>query len=291
MTIRVFSLMACTLTVLGCHANQVLAAEIPDELLGTWNLIEIHQQDKVTRIANDNAGCRIVGNRLTLQAGPVEQNYQIAVDGKQSPAHMDAALKTDQGIEVSHGVYHITGDRLQICFAVPGSPRPEAFSAHVGEPQFLWVFTRPVEKPAFVEKKEPTPAERQRILAASTELQGSWELVSMQWDGRNYPGAVTGRILIQGDKATSFGGEKPVTYSLEIDPSQSPAQLNMLMKVEGELRIKQCIYKIEGDTLTLCHHFKSNKARPAEFKTAASDGLLLSVLKRQSPIQQTGQEE
>lgn len=291
MTVRTICLPILALNLWGQSAAALSAAEIPAELQGTWNLVEIHQQDQVTKITNDEAGCRVTGNKLTLQAGPVEQNYQIAVDPKHSPAHMDAALKTDQGVEISHGVYHVTGDRLQICFAVPGNPRPEGFSAHVGEPQFIWVFKRPVEKPPFVQKTEPTPEERQRIIAASAELQGSWELVSMQWDGRDYPGQVAGRILIRGDKATSFGGEKPVTYSLKIDPNQSPAQLNMLVNVDGKLKIKQCIYKIEGDTLTLCHHFKSNKVRPAEFKTAASDGLLLSVLKRQSTIQQTGREE
>ena len=291
MTLQAFRLTTYALMAMGSVTSQISAAEIPAELQGIWNLIEIHQQDQVKKITNGEAGCRIAGNTLTLQAGPVEQNYQIAVEREHSPAHIDAALKTDQGTEVSQGVYHVTGDRLQICFAVPGSPRPEAFSAHVGEPQFMWVFKRPVEKPPFVEKTEPTPAERQRILAASAELQGSWKLHSMQWDGRNYPGEVTGRILIRGDKATSFGGEKPVSYSLEIDPNQSPAQLNMLMSLDGQLRIKQCIYKIEGDTLTLCHHFKSNKPRPKEFKTTASDGLLLSVLKRQPSIQQTSREE
>jgi uncharacterized protein (TIGR03067 family) len=269
----------------------LLADDLPLELQGKWNLAEIHQQDQVTKITGKTAGCRIAGGVMTLQAGPVEQNYRIAVDKGKSPAHIDAALKTDEGFEVSQGVYHVVGNRLQMCFAVPGSPRPEAFSAHVGEPHFMWVFERPVEKPPFIEKTELTPEQQQKLLEASADLQGSWELVSMQWDGRNYPGEVQGRIVIRGDKATSYGGKQPVTYSLEIDPNKTPAQLNMLLKADGQLKIKQCIYKLEGDTLTLCHHFKSDKPRPTEFKTEASDGLLLSVLKRQSPIQQTGREE
>lgn len=286
------SILAAILTISSWLPVAELSAEdLPIELQGKWNLVEIHQQDQVTKITEKTAGCRIAGGVMTLQAGPVEQNYRIAVDKGESLAHIDAALKTDQGLEVSLGVYHVVGDRLQICFATPGSPRPEAFSAHVGEPHFMWVFRRPVEKPPFVEKTELTPAEQQKLLAASAELQGSWELVSMQWDGRNYPGEVSGRIVIQGDKATSFGGRKPVTYSLEIDPDKTPAQLNMLLNVDGQLRIKQCIYKLDGDTLTLCHHFKSNNPRPTKFKTETGDGFLLSVLKRESPIQQTSGKE
>lgn len=264
-------------------------ANVPRRLQGKWILVEVHQQDQVSKMSHENSGCTITDKELVLKAGAITQKYQLHVDLSTSPPQINTGLKTDKGVEVSPGIYNLVGDRLRVCFAVPGSPRPEGFSAHVGEPHFMWVFKRPVEKPPFTESTELTPGQKKKLREASDALQGSWKIVSMEWDGRQYPGKVSGKIVILGANATSYGGDKPVTYSLEIDPNVSPAQLNMLMKMDGEVQIKQCIYKLEGDTLTLCHHFKSNQARPSEFKTKASDGLLLTTLKRET-IQQTGSE-
>lgn len=262
-------------------------ADVPTSLQGKWILVEVHQQDQVTKMSHENSGCTITEDELILKAGTIGQKYRLQVDLSTTPPQINTGLKTDKGVEVSPGIFNIVGDRLRMCFAVPGSPRPAGFSAHVGEPHFMWIFKRPVVKPPLTESTELTPGQKKRLRAASDAIQGSWKIVSMEWDGRTYPGEVTGKIVILGEKATSYGGEIPVTYSLELDPNIEPAQLNMLMTVDGELQIKQCIYKIEEDTLTLCHHIKSNKARPTEFKTAASDGLLLTKLKRET-IQQTG---
>ena len=260
---------------------------VPRSLQGKWVLVEVHQQDQIVKMTHENSGCTITKDELILKVGTLAQNYQLHADPSTTPPQINTALKTDNGLQVSPGIYNIVGNQLRVCFAVPGSERPQGFSAHVGEPHFMWIFKRYIETPPFTKNTAPTPAQSERLRLASDQLQGTWEIGSMEWDGRVFPGKVSGKIVIHGDKATSFGGEKPVTYSLEIDPNVKPAQLNLLMTADNELQIKQCIYKIEGETLVLCHHFKSNQARPEKFQTRASDGLLLTRLKKQS-IQQTG---
>ncbi|MDC0274059.1 TIGR03067 domain-containing protein [Planctomycetaceae bacterium] len=268
-------------------AHHCCDGAVPRSLQGKWVLIEVHQQDQIVKVSDESSECTITKDELILRVGTLGQNYQLHVDPSTTPPQINSALKTDNGNQVSPGIYNIVGNQLRICFAVPGRKRPQGFSAHIGEPHFMWVFKRHIDKPPFTKNTDLTPAQSERLNAASDHLQGTWEIVSMEWDGRIFPGKVSGKIVIHGDKATSFGGEKPVTYSLEIDPNVSPPQLNLLMTADNELQIKQCIYKIEGDTLSLCHHFKSNQARPEEFQTRASDGLLLTRLKKQS-IQQTG---
>jgi len=268
--------------------QSICVAAVPKSLQGKWILVEVHQQDRVAKISHQNSGCTIDEESLTLQAGEIRQRYELQANPSTTPPEITTSLRTENGLQVSQGIYHVTGRRLRMCFSLPGNPRPEGFSAHVGEPHFMWVFERPIEKPPFTESAELTPGQQNILKRASDELQGVWKIVSMEWDGRQFPGKVSGKIIIRGDKATSYGGKEPVTYSLEIAPQQKPARLNLLKNVNGELKIKRCIYKIEGDTLTLCHHFKSNQARPAQFETRASDGLLLTRLKRER-IRHTGQ--
>ena len=276
-----FVLLLCSIGQSRCEGA------VPRNLQGKWVLIEVHQQDQIAKISNDHSGCTITSEELILEAGTIKQNFQLHADPSTTPPQLNTTLKTDKGLEVSSGIYNLVGNQLRICFAVLGNARPKGFSAHVGEPHFMWIFKRYVEAPPFTKNTAPTPAQAERLRMASQQLQGTWEIVSMEWDGRTFPGEISGKIVIHGDKATSFGGEKPVTYSLEIDPNVEPAQLNLLKTENDQLLIKQCIYKIEGNTLFLCHHFKSNKTRPKEFRTRSSDGLLLTQLKKQS-IQQTG---
>jgi len=136
-----FVLLLCSIGQSRCEGA------VPRNLQGKWVLIEVHQQDQIAKISNDHSGCTITSEELILEAGTIKQNFQLHADPSTTPPQLNTTLKTDKGLEVSSGIYNLVGNQLRICFAVPGNERPKGFSAHVGEPHFMWIFKRYVEAP------------------------------------------------------------------------------------------------------------------------------------------------
>jgi uncharacterized protein (TIGR03067 family) len=107
-------------------------------------------------------------------------------------------------------------------------------------------------------------------------LQGAWAIVSQEVSGiKATEDAVKLRkpLVVKGDTWTRPSGEQ---LTFKIDPAKNPKELDVIQSGTGATW--RGIYKIEGDTLTVCRSQGANLDRPKEFK--GGKGVALMVYKR-----------
>jgi uncharacterized protein (TIGR03067 family) len=120
-------------------------------------------------------------------------------------------------------------------------------------------------------------------LAAAKDLQGMWTVVSFHHDGGSTP-VQEGRVIpytFEGNKLITVGPfDAKVEIEYRLDPSKNPKQIDQRF-TGGALGpwIAKGIYKIEGETLTICYG-GPNVARPTDFTTKPGDGRTMRVHKR-----------
>jgi uncharacterized protein (TIGR03067 family) len=122
-----------------------------------------------------------------------------------------------------------------------------------------------------------TPDDKREVerLAELEKLQGEWVMHASESKGlpaRTPPPSIW--TFNGTEYSTMQPGGGGVTVKIAIDPSQSPKHLDRTA-VSG--RVMLGIYKLEGDTLTICGGTADK--RPTEFKTTADFGTI-TVLKR-----------
>ena len=128
----------------------------------------------------------------------------------------------------------------------------------------------------------PETAARQEL----DKLQGRWIATSLQVRGRSATPAdlETLQFTLELDGTTlKFGpAAAQKVAQIRVDPSRTPKALDLSVKDEaGRTKVLLAIYKLDGDTLTLCLTSDSERvARPSEFHTDAESGTTLVVLRR-----------
>jgi uncharacterized protein (TIGR03067 family) len=127
------------------------------------------------------------------------------------------------------------------------------------------------DKPA-VANKEEAPKDEEKIL-------GTWVFVSLEEGGQKAPeeGIKEAKAAFAADgKMTMKQGAKEQECTYELDPAKRPKEFNGTnakgVAVHG-------IYKLEGDTLTIC--FARGGDRPTEFASKEGTTDVLTVLKRE----------
>lgn len=126
------------------------------------------------------------------------------------------------------------------------------------------------------------------------KLVGTWNVVSVEANGQKVPGEAIKdfRFIFTADSLTRKKGEKAESGAgYKLDPSKSPKWIDITGTTDGKERAVPAIYKLDGDTLTLCFRvdYKKNgkpsevQKRPEKLDGGEGSEQVLMVLKRGKP--------
>jgi uncharacterized protein (TIGR03067 family) len=116
------------------------------------------------------------------------------------------------------------------------------------------------------------------------ELQGSWQVVSLEGNGEARPDdeAKELQIVFKGDEifAVKPKGEDPRS-KFKVDSSKTPKTIDLRPVAEKD-KIVAGIYSLNNGQLKLCINIfgQDTTKRPTEFKTHEGDGVAFAVLER-----------
>jgi uncharacterized protein (TIGR03067 family) len=149
------------------------------------------------------------------------------------------------------------------------------------------------EKPTSIQRVTEADPRRQRQTqlreledAEAAKLEGTWKMVATQFDGRDIPDAKSSpKWVFQGHKI-AVNVEKPGTdddvilfetkdqwNTFFVNPTKTEKQLTIV----GKNLLMQAIYRLDGDTLTVCSFGRSEVDRPTSFEPPRDDVLPLIV--------------
>jgi uncharacterized protein (TIGR03067 family) len=112
--------------------------------------------------------------------------------------------------------------------------------------------------------------------AEQKQLQGTYTVTTVTVEEKPVEMFQNGKLIIEGDKATIRSANEAHDARFKIvDATAKPKRINF--NPEGP-SVAEGIYKLEGDTLTICFA-KDGEKRPSEFSSRGK-GLTLIVCKR-----------
>lgn len=117
---------------------------------------------------------------------------------------------------------------------------------------------------------------------AKNDLEGTWDLVSLERDGKEVKPQNDTKMVTTGSKfVIKAGGKIVAAGTATYDASKKPKAVDVTY-TEGPDKGKTLkgIYEVVGDTARFCRAGTPEQERPTEFKTKAGTGGLASVYKR-----------
>jgi uncharacterized protein (TIGR03067 family) len=117
-------------------------------------------------------------------------------------------------------------------------------------------------------------------------LQGNWSLVSVEIEAKpvSMDELKEARLVVSGDHYSFTLGKDRLEITFKMDEGKKPKSIDLTV-IEGPEKGKAYygIYKLEGDTYTICRSTEPNKERPTEFATQPVSGHMIVVWKRVKP--------
>jgi RNA polymerase sigma factor (sigma-70 family) len=114
-------------------------------------------------------------------------------------------------------------------------------------------------------------------------LQGEWQVVAVERDGRVLPKDEFPftRLRIRDDFILHEGGDHDQEVSFQLHPGQQPKAIDMRSTGYHGDETYKAIYALEGDTLTICR--PADNTRPTELVSKPGSNILLYTAKRIRP--------
>jgi uncharacterized protein (TIGR03067 family) len=117
-------------------------------------------------------------------------------------------------------------------------------------------------------------------------LQGAWSLVSVEIDGEPLAMEMLkdARLVVKAEKYSFTLGDARLELRPKLYPDKKPKAIDLTV-LDGSQKGQTLrgIYKLEGNTYTVCRNVEPGKERPTEFATKRDSGLMLVVWKRDKP--------
>jgi uncharacterized protein (TIGR03067 family) len=129
---------------------------------------------------------------------------------------------------------------------------------------------------------KPAAAGKEGGAKDQEKIVGTWAFMSLVKGGQKEPeeGFKEAKLIFAADAKLTAKlpekGEKEGTYKL--DPAKKPKAITITTEEGGTLL---GIYKLEGDTLTVCLGNENDNDRPTEFDSKEGTKVVLIVLKRE----------
>jgi uncharacterized protein (TIGR03067 family) len=103
------------------------------------------------------------------------------------------------------------------------------------------------------------------------KLVGTWTVVSAEANGQKIPAEALKdfQFIFTADSLTrKKGGKAESGAGYKLDPSKSPKWLDMTGTTDGKEQSIPALYKLDGDTLTLCFRadYKNKDGKPNEIQ-------------------------
>jgi uncharacterized protein (TIGR03067 family) len=117
-------------------------------------------------------------------------------------------------------------------------------------------------------------------------LQGNWTMISLEINGEDVSKeqVQSAKLVVKGDRYAPVFDDRIYSETFTVDPDKSPKAIDFTY-TDGPRKGETVkgIYKLEGDTYTMCRAIKAEDERPKTFATGRDSGLALVVWKRSKP--------
>jgi uncharacterized protein (TIGR03067 family) len=123
-----------------------------------------------------------------------------------------------------------------------------------------------------------------------TELEGTWELIASSIEGFEYTEEeikewLVRRHVYRGNKLIALDKDGKVVFesTIKVDPKRKPATIDMRLPnlIDPKIPfVRLAIYRLEGDTLTICWQDGPAPQRPKDFSGGIGSRLRVATYKR-----------